>query len=118
MLITTKALPLQLGTGFWCEAIAYTSNGSSAHWLGSAPSSTARIAIRWLRWRAGHISDQLDPPAAYPVRCWLADQAEHERALEVLVSGDLYTLTIPDGAVRYLLSARPAKCTPLPRRAW
>ncbi|GAA2369851.1 hypothetical protein GCM10010417_35230 [Streptomyces carpaticus] len=110
--------PAEPHAGFWCEAIAHTTNSPSTHWLGSAPSPTARIALRWLRRRAGHISDQLDSPVAHPVRCWLANQAEHERALAVLVSGVLYTLTIPDGVVRYLLSARPAKRTPLPRRAW
>ncbi len=110
--------PAEPHAGFWCEAIAYTTDSPSTHWLGSAPSATARVAVRWLRWRAAHISDQLDPPAAYPVRCWLAGQSEHERALAVLENGDLDTLTIPDGAVRYLLSARPAQRTPLPRRAW
>ncbi|MDT0341908.1 hypothetical protein [Streptomyces litchfieldiae] len=67
--------------------------------------------------RAGHIADQLNPPAAAIVRHWLIDQAEHERALALLAHGELYAHTIHEDSLRYLLSARPASRTALPKQA-
>ncbi|MBO8187902.1 hypothetical protein [Streptomyces spirodelae] len=55
--------------------------------------------------RASHIADQLDTPAATPVRHWLNDQAEHEHALSLLTRGETYTFTAFDDATRYALSA-------------
>ncbi|GAA3618804.1 hypothetical protein GCM10023079_05540 [Streptomyces chitinivorans] len=66
-----------------------------------------RLALRWLRDRARHISDQLDPPAARPVLAWLHDDQTHEHALAVLASGTPYSHTIRDDTTRYLLTARP-----------
>ncbi|TDC21954.1 hypothetical protein E1265_16785 [Streptomyces sp. 8K308] len=107
---------LELRMGYWCEAIAYTAMDSRTYWLGSCPAATPRLALRWLRSRAGHITDQLDPATAGPARSWLIDDIEHQYALGVLTEGGMYTHTIPDGQVRYLLSARPAARTVLPRQ--
>ncbi|ARQ69928.1 hypothetical protein [Streptomyces marincola] len=102
--------------GYWCEAIAYTVHDSHTYWLGSHPATTPRLALRWLRTRAGHITDQLDPATAGPAHHWLTDNREHQYALDVLAEGGMYTHTIHDGTVRYLLSARPAGRTALPRQ--
>jgi hypothetical protein len=98
--------------GFWCEAIAHHRHDARTFWLGSYAAPSPRLAMRWLRVRAGHIADQLDVPLAHPVRHWLADQAEHERALAALVAGEMYTHAVHDDALTYLISARP-----LPRQA-
>ncbi|MCQ4083162.1 hypothetical protein NGB36_21770 [Streptomyces sp. RB6PN25] len=60
-----------------------------------------------MRRRARDIADQLDPPTARPVRHWISDHAEHERALALLARGETYTFTIFDDATRYALSAHP-----------
>ncbi len=76
-------------------------------WLGAHAADSPRLALRWLRQRADHISDQLDPPAARTVLAWLHDHQAHEHALAVLASGTPYTHTVCDDTVRYLLTAQP-----------
>jgi hypothetical protein len=88
-----------------CEAVAYTPQNGRCFQLGSHPATTPRLALRWLRHRARHIADQLDPPAAQPVRHWIGDDTEQERALSLLACGENYTFTIYDDATRYALSA-------------
>ncbi|PJE97197.1 hypothetical protein CUT44_13960 [Streptomyces carminius] len=92
---------------YWCEAIAHTPDDGRTFWLAAHHTSSPRLALRWLHIRARHISDQLDPPAARPVLAWLHDDQAHEHALTVLAHGAPYSHTIPDDAVRYLLTARP-----------
>lgn len=111
MLITTTRRRPQLDTGYWCETIAHTLTDSRTFWLGSYPAPTPRLALRWLRTRAGHIADQLDPHTADPVRHWLTDRTEHEYALATLTEGAMYAHTIHDDGVRYLLTARPTPRT-------
>ncbi|MGK5446988.1 hypothetical protein [Streptomyces radiopugnans] len=90
-----------------CQAIASTPDDGRTFPLGAHAAGSPRLALRWLRLRARHISDQLDPPAARPVLAWLHDHQAHEHALAVLASGAPYTHTVFDDAVRYLLTARP-----------
>ncbi|MBV9023548.1 MAG: hypothetical protein JO362_07080 [Streptomycetaceae bacterium] len=75
--------------------------------LGSYPAATPRLALRWLRYRAGDIADQLDALAARPTRHWINDHVEHEQALSLLARGETYTFTIFDDTTRYALSAHP-----------
>lgn len=96
-----------LTRSYWCEVIAHTPDDGRTFWLGAHSTSSPRLALRWLRQRADHISNQLDPPAARPVLAWLDDDQAHEHALAVLAHGELYTYTVCDDAVRYLLTARP-----------
>jgi len=96
-----------LTRSYWCEAIAHTPDDGRTFRLGSHPTSSPRLALRWLRHRARHLSDQLDPPAARPLLHWLDDHQEHEHAMAILASGAPYSHTIRDDAVRYLLTARP-----------
>ncbi len=96
-----------LTRSYWCEAIAHTPDDGRTFWLGSHSTTSPRLALRWLRHRARHISDQLDPPAARPVLHWLDDDQEHEHAMAILAHGALCTYTIFDDTVRYLLTARP-----------
>ena len=117
MLTMARAVRLELRLGFWCEAIAYYPHGHRTFWLGSCPAATPRLAMRWLHTRAAHIADQLDPPAAAIARHWIADQAEHEHALALVVDGELYAHTVHEDSLRYLLSARPANRTALPKQA-
>jgi hypothetical protein len=93
--------------GYQCEAVAYTPQEGRAFPLGTHPAATPRLALRWLRRRARDIANQLDAPAARPVRHWISDRAEHERALTILARGETYTFTIFDDATRYALSAHP-----------
>lgn len=90
----------------WCEATAYTAYGAGFR-LGSTPARTPRLALRWLRSRAQDAADQLDAPAARPVRAWLTDEPEHERALHLLAHGDPYALTAYEDSTRYVLTVRP-----------
>ncbi|MCF6525583.1 hypothetical protein [Streptomyces sp. JJ36] len=98
---------------FWCEAAAHPPGGSTFP-LGSKSAGSPRLALRWLRSRAADIADQLDPPAARPVRAWLADHTEHERALSHLAHGEPYTFTAYEDTTHYVLTARPT--TPAPSR--
>jgi hypothetical protein len=92
---------------FQCEAVAYTPQAGRCFPLGSYPAATPRLALRWLCHRARDIADQLDPPAAQPVRHWISDHAEHERAMAALVEGQPYTFTAFEDSTRYTLSAQP-----------
>jgi hypothetical protein len=96
-----------LTRSYWCEVIAHTPDDGRMFWLGSHAAGSPRLALRWLRHRARHISDQLDPPAARPVLHWLGDAQAHEHALADLAHGTPYSHTIFEDAVRYLLTARP-----------
>ncbi|MDG9701830.1 hypothetical protein [Streptomyces sp. DH37] len=96
-----------LTRSYWCEVIAHTPDDGRTFWLGSHAAGSPRLALRWLRHRARHISDQLDPPAARPVLHWLGDAQAHEHALANLAHGAPYSHTIFEDAVRYLLTARP-----------
>ena len=93
---------------YWCEATAYTTTGA-AFPLGSRPAPPPRLALRWLRSRAQDIADQLDSPAARPVRAWIHDEYEHERVLHHLVHGEPYTVTAYEDTTRYLLTAQPTR---------
>ena len=93
--------------GFHCEAATYTPSTRHSLSLGTSSAATPRLALRWLLHRASQIADQLDAPAAAPVRHWINDQAEHEHALSLLVRNETYTFTIFDDTTRYALSACP-----------
>ncbi|WP_461033606.1 hypothetical protein [Streptomyces mayteni] len=92
---------------FRCECTAYSRDRDRGIDLGGQEPGTAWAALLWVSWRAGHIADQLDPPAARSVRAWLADDKEADRALAHLNAGESYLLIIADGATRYVLSATP-----------
>ncbi|MDB1088180.1 hypothetical protein PJ985_11450 [Streptomyces sp. ACA25] len=95
------------GRTFFCECVAYTVGEPRLHRLGAHEVASAWGAVLWLAWRAAHVADQLDPPAARPVRDWLADRAESERAWARLEAGRGYALLVRDGPVRYAVSAVP-----------
>ncbi|WP_139648553.1 hypothetical protein [Streptomyces sedi] len=92
---------------FWCEAIAYELPTGRAFWLGTHRATTPRLALRWLHHRARQIAEQLDPHQARPVRAWLHDRSEREDALHQLAAGGLYSHTVHEPPVHYLLTARP-----------
>ncbi|WP_301129710.1 hypothetical protein [Streptomyces cacaoi] len=94
------------GHDYWSEAVATVPLGRT-YWLGSTSARTPRLALRWLHARARDIADQLDPPAARPVRHWIHDDQEHERALRHLANGQLYAFTAIEDDTRYVLTARP-----------
>ena len=96
-----------LSTGYWCETTAYSSPDNRTIWLGSARTPTPRLALRWLRHRTEDLLDQLDTATTWPAQEWLRDYPEHDRALSALRRGEMYTLAMVDGTVRYTLSARP-----------
>jgi hypothetical protein len=90
-----------------CVGLAYATGNTHIVHLGAHTAESPLGALVWLGWRAAHIADQLDPAAAGPVRCWLADGGEHERAAARLGAGDPYFLWIHDGPDHYLLLATP-----------
>lgn len=90
-----------------CWAAAYPLHQTSAILLGSHGAASPRLALRWLRERTGHVTDQLDAAYAQPGRYWLTDEAEHERALTYLATGTAYQLTLYDENTRYVLIAYP-----------
>ncbi|MFF3911116.1 hypothetical protein ACFYZJ_35395 [Streptomyces sp. NPDC001848] len=75
--------------------------------LGSHRAASPRLALRWIRERTSHITDQLDTAYARPGRHWLTDEPEHERALAYLATGTAYQLTLHDDSTRYVLVAYP-----------
>jgi anti-sigma regulatory factor (Ser/Thr protein kinase) len=93
-------------TVYWSEAVAVVPLVST-HWLGSRSATTPRLALLWLRSRAQDIADQLDAPAAAPVRHWLQDHQEQEKPLRLLAAGCPYTFTVFEDGTRYILTTRP-----------
>lgn len=91
-----------------CEAVAHVLHEGRFICLDLGSATTPRLALRWLRGRARDIADQLDPPAARPVRYWLSDSTAHEDALRALAGGESYLFAIRDEAVHYTLSVSPA----------
>jgi hypothetical protein len=94
--------------GFWIQALAYLPGENRTIPLGISHATTPRLALRWIRHRAAHIADQLDPAEAAPVRHWLNDHQEHEHALAALAHGANYTFTAFEDTIRYLLTVGPA----------
>jgi hypothetical protein len=92
-----------------CVGLAYSTGTTHLVHLGGHTAASPLGALVWLGWRASHIADQLDPTAALPVRAWLADGREQERAVTRLGAGDPYLLWIYDGPDHYLLSATPSR---------
>ncbi len=95
-----------------CRATAYPLSEVRSIPLGSHDAMSPCLALRWLRERTQHITDQLDAAYAQPVLHWLTDDAEHERALAYLTSGTGDQLTLYDESTRYVLLAYPAGATP------
>ncbi|GHD91677.1 hypothetical protein [Streptomyces naganishii] len=109
----TSTTPVPLGAAirslpYLCRAAAYPVNEVRAIPLGSHGVASPRLALRWLRERTQHITDQLDAPYAQPGLHWLTDEAEHERALAYMTSGMGYQLTLHDESTRYVLLVYPA----------
>ncbi|MGW3202680.1 hypothetical protein [Streptomyces sp. NPDC001135] len=90
---------------YQCWAAAHPLHEDRFITLGSYGAASPRLALRWLRERTSHITDQLDAPYAQPGQHWLIDEFEHERALAYLAAGTAYQLTLHDENTRYLLVA-------------
>ncbi|PLW73635.1 hypothetical protein GQS52_21945 [Streptomyces sp. SCUT-3] len=84
-----------------------SARGDLAFALGSYRTRSPSSALGWLLLRGRDVADQLAPAAARPVRHWLRDRHEHERALAALADGGTYTFTAHEDGVRYLLTAGP-----------
>lgn len=111
MLIPTTAQHLpaeQRCDAYRCWAVAYPLHETRAIPLGSHGAASPRLALRWMRERASHVTDQLDAAYAQPGRYWLTGEAEHERALAYLATGTAYQLTLYDETTRYVLTACPS----------
>lgn len=107
---STEDLPGAIRTRratYQCLAAAYPHHEHRSISLGIHDTTSARLALRWLKERTSHITDQLDAPHAQPGRHWLTDEAEHERALTYLTTGTAYQLTLYDEHTRYVLVAYP-----------
>jgi hypothetical protein len=107
---SAEALPGTAGTRratFQCLAAAYPHHQLRSITLSVHDVTSARLALRWLKERTSHVTDQLDTPHAHPGRHWLTDEAEHERALTYLTTGTAYQLTLYDEHTRYVLVAHP-----------
>ncbi len=74
------------GSAYRCWAAAYPLHEMRAIQFGSHGAASPRLALRWLRERARHVTDQLDTAYAQPGHYWLTDEAEHERALAYLTT--------------------------------
>ncbi|MEV6701055.1 hypothetical protein AB0M68_28460 [Streptomyces sp. NPDC051453] len=91
---------------FWCDAAAHLCD-SRMLWMGGQACWTPEQALAWIGWRAGHVADQLDDHLARPVRAWIQDHAEHQRAIGQLVRGITYGFVVCDGSVQFVLAATP-----------
>jgi hypothetical protein len=110
VLTATLAEDLQAGgqdASYQCRAAAYPLHEVRSIAVGSHGAANPRLALRWLRERTSHITDQLDAAYAQPGRHWLTDEPEHERALAYLATGTAYQLTLHDDTTRYVLVAYP-----------
>ncbi|MFD7991301.1 hypothetical protein [Streptomyces mexicanus] len=96
---------------YQCQAVAYPMDEARSISLGSHGATSPRLALRWLRERTRHITDQLDAAYARPGLHWLTDETEHERALAYLTAGTGYQLTLHDDSTRYVLAAYPTEAT-------
>ncbi|GHI47565.1 hypothetical protein [Streptomyces albidoflavus] len=94
-----------------CRAAAYPLNEVRSIPMGSHNATSPRLALRWLRKRTRHITDQLDAAYARPGLHWLTDEAELERALAYLTGGTGYQLTLYDENTRYVLMVHPTGAT-------
>ncbi|MBT2871271.1 hypothetical protein [Streptomyces sp. McG7] len=92
---------------YQCRAVAYPLDQVRSIPLGSHDAASPRLALRWLRERTRHITDQLDTAYARPGLHWLTDEAEHERALAYMSRGTGYHLTLYDEGTRYVLAVYP-----------
>ena len=97
----------EVSGAYRCWAVAYPLHETRAIPLGSHGARSPRLALRWMRERTSHVTDQLDAAYAQPGRHWLTDEAEHERALSYLTTGTAYQLTLYDENTRYVLTACP-----------
>ncbi|MET7520431.1 hypothetical protein ABZS88_45320 [Streptomyces sp. NPDC005480] len=96
---------------FWCDAAAHLCEGRML-WLGGHACGTPEQALAWIGWRAGHVADQLDDHLAQPVRAWIQDHPEHQRAIGQLARGITYALVLCDGSVQFVLAATPGAFDP------
>lgn len=92
---------------YQCQAVAHDLDQGTAFAIGAHIAATPRLALRWLHERARAIADQLDPPAAQPIRHWLTAPHQHERALATLRQGHTFVYATDDDTVRYTLTAQP-----------
>ena len=92
---------------YTCEAVAYAGTGT-ALLLDHRPTSSPRAALLWMRARAEDAADQLHPKLQAPVRDWLKDEAEHERARALLRNGLPYTYLLPTLALHLTVKVSPA----------
>jgi len=95
------------GNTYRCWAVAYPVHETSSILLGLHDAASPRLALRWLRERTSHVTDQVDTAYAQPGRHWLTDEPEHERALAYLTTGTAYRLTLHDESARYVIVAYP-----------
>ncbi|EKX68635.1 hypothetical protein [Streptomyces ipomoeae] len=97
----------QAGDGYRVRVVAHALDGRRAP-LGEHRVRTPRLALRWLRGRAGDVADQLDPPYARVVAAWLGDTREHERALDLMTAGRPYLFLAQDeDGIRYAFTVEP-----------
>ena len=102
-------------TGYRTQVTAHLSNGHCVY-LGEVLAKTPRLALRWLRGRARHVADQLDPPYARPLLAWLRDDREQQWALDGLARGEAYVVRASDEeGTFYVLSAEPSAVSTAPR---
>ncbi|WP_344260921.1 hypothetical protein [Streptomyces sodiiphilus] len=87
--------------------MAYVPDERTLFVLGAHSADSAWAAVLWLSWRAAHLADQLELPAARSLRGWLGDRREGARALARLSRPAAFALIVPEGSARYVLSAVP-----------
>ncbi|GAA2493568.1 hypothetical protein GCM10010406_32060 [Streptomyces thermolineatus] len=97
--------------GYWCENLALAPD-EDPFLLDAYLGPTPRSAVRWVWERAHRVASQLAPAPAAEVVSWLAADAEHRRAVQVLEYGSVYLYGVPDDEVHYLFSARPVHAAP------
>lgn len=98
------------------DCVAYAIHDRRLFWLGGHSAESPWAALTWLATRAEHIAEQIDPHAARPLRAWLSDGTEHERALAKLGREATYSFLVRDGLLLYILSASPPP-TPVARQS-
>lgn len=114
-----QGAPAYRAPTYRADCVAYALHDRRLFWLGGYGAVSPWAALTWLATRAEHIAEQIDPGAAAPLRAWLNDGTEHERALAKLGREAAYSFLVRDGLLLYILSASPVRTpvTPVARQS-
>ncbi|WP_407915970.1 hypothetical protein [Kitasatospora sp. NE20-6] len=91
---------------YWCSAIAYPQGAGRSVLFGVHIARDARRAVRWMQMRVGQLADQFDLKHSQSVRVWADDLDAAAAAMDALLAGESYSLTLHDDRATYIFTAQ------------